>query len=280
MDTLVVLFVFEYYKWKPGLFTVILKGHVCIGKNRTDVSGLLLTSSCSLGFSNKLEKWWGFGFFFHFHFSKQSFRGAIVIFLINQTLQNKTSPWLIMLIESFQKSSEGDKGIMAFPNVGIVLERKKLQEKVYSVNSPVKYSILLKGNFSSLFLVAQYTLDMFKLCQSKHLWVVFYLYFGETGASGFFKKHTSMNTHSQQKICHILMLFSLLWIQIWFCIMFLWPGIDGVLKREISGILSNGVFIKGQGSPIENWCQWKLTFNNVSFQYFSSDRWCSYWTSP
>lgn len=74
--------------------------------------------------------------------------------------------------------------------MGIVLEQKKLQ-KGYRVNSPVKYNMLLKGNFSSLFLAAQYTLDMFKLCQSKRLWVVFYLYFGETGASRFFK-----NTHA------------------------------------------------------------------------------------
>lgn len=33
-----------------------------------------------------------------------------------------------------QKSSKGDKGIISFPNVGIVLERRKLQEKVYCVN--------------------------------------------------------------------------------------------------------------------------------------------------
>lgn len=87
---------------------------------------------------------------------------------------------------------------MAFPNVGIVLERKKLPEKGYCVNSPEKYNMLLKGNFSSLFLVAQYTLDMFKLCQSKHLWVVFYLYFGETGAFGFFK-NTHARTHRANK---------------------------------------------------------------------------------
>lgn len=71
----------------------------------------------------------------------------------------------------------------------------------------MKYSMLLKGNFSSLLLVAQYTLDMFKLCQSKHLWVVFYLYFGETGVSGFFK-----NTQSQQKknLSHFNAVFSTL----------------------------------------------------------------------
>lgn len=32
-----------------------------------------------------------------------------------------------------QKSGKGDKGIMAFPNVGIVPEQKKFQETVYCV---------------------------------------------------------------------------------------------------------------------------------------------------
>lgn len=32
-----------------------------------------------------------------------------------------------------QKSGKGDEGIMAFPNVGIVPEQKKFQEKVYWV---------------------------------------------------------------------------------------------------------------------------------------------------
>lgn len=34
--------------------------------------------------------------------------------------------------------------------------------------------------------------------QSKHLWVVFYLYFGETGVSGFFK-NTHARTHRANK---------------------------------------------------------------------------------
>lgn len=79
--------------------------HVCIGKNRMDVSGLLLIYRVS----NEPEKQRGFGFSFTFILANKVFM-VLLLFLINQTLQNTTSPWLIVLTESARKAVKEIRG--------------------------------------------------------------------------------------------------------------------------------------------------------------------------
>ena len=70
-------------------------------------------------------------FFFHFHFQQTKFSWCYCYFLINSTEQDLMEAHNVGRI--CQKSGKGDEGIMAFPNVGIVPEQKKFQEKVYWV---------------------------------------------------------------------------------------------------------------------------------------------------